>query len=281
MHLAKMYLIMENKTLLLASFLLLMVGNGMADETCNEIWSGNKEIAYTIGEEVYISKDQFSSAVAGNKLVLEGEVTGDGDHKFYLGDYDRNKLPGADYRDVGSLPADNIFLTEDMLHQIVTEGKDLRIFGEGIRITSVKLCTGKAGGLKSGRTIWTGFFWADSWSTLKLGREALTVLNLNEYAAIRVYYEANRTDFTMHLFKDAAEDTKKIATSIGENATIRLYNEYADIPLTSSLIAKIGTATSELHFQFDKGSGVAFNMTDIVLIPKRLEGCDNCFYYTY
>ncbi len=275
---------MKIKTFLVAAFLSLVAGVVRADETCTVLRSAEPGIAlsYEHGEGLdpfFIGKDKFSTAIPGNKLVVNGTITGDGDHKFYLGDFDGNKLPGADYREIAGMPANNIFLTEDMLQKIVTEEKDLRIYGEGITVTSVELCTGKAGGLKSGRTIWTGFFWADEWSTLKLFKAAVTCLNLNEYAAIRVYYEANRTDFTMHLFKDAATDDNKIATNADES--IRLNDHYADIPLTSSLITNIREASDELHFQFDKGSGDAFNVTDIVLIPKRLEGCDNCFYYTY
>lgn len=263
-----------------------------AQETCTKIYDeGNdgswtdKVLSYTQGQDLFLNKSKFSSAAPGNRLKIYGFLTGEGDHKLYLGEYDPSKhLPGSDYRDIGVLSGENpvyFYLTQDMIDAIVTSNKDCRIFGEGITVNRVDLCTGKAGALHDPfRTIWTGYFWAEDWSTLKLFKEALSVVTLSDYKAIRFYHEAGRTNFTMNLFGDNFDSGSKIATSESDGA-IHLTPTCADLELTDAVITALTGVTRELYVQIHKGTGAAFNLTDIVLIPKAIDGCDNCFFVTY
>lgn len=262
-----------------------------AQETCTKIYDdGNesswseKALSYTQGQDLFLDKAKFTSAQPGNRIKIYGFLTSGGAHKLYLGEYDPNRhLPGSDYRSINALSGENpvyFYLTEDMLKAIVTDGKDLRIFGEGITVNRVDLCTGKARGLHEAfRTIWTGFYWMDSWSTLELYKEAFTAVDLSQYQAIRFYHEAGRTDYTLNIFcvNDGLGLSAPLVTAehIHKNATC------ADVLLTDAVRTALGNLTTALYIQMDKGAGSAFNFTDIVLIPKHVDGCDNCFFVTY
>ena len=274
---------MKTKSLILA-ILFAMPMCALADDIIHPAsGSGteNKELtgygAHT--NALYINGDKFNSAVAGNKITIKGSDVTSG-AKFYFGDYDPSKhLPGSDYRDISSLPVD-IYMTEDMI--TYAKAHDLRIYGEKMTINQVVLSSGKAGSLHDPfKTLWTGYYWMDSWSTLKLFKEALSGIDLSDYAAIRFYYEAGRTNFTMKLFKDTWDEGDLIAANGSGIGDIHLAGHCADLLLTDDVITALGSVSSELHIQCDKGSGAAFNFTDVVLIPKSIDGCDNCFFVTY
>lgn len=259
---------MKIKTFIL-SILLALPMWVLADD-CTTIWTGN--IAITNGRDatLYLDHTLFSTAQAGNKLILNGERTGDGDHKFYFGDWDYNPLKGSIICGVGSFPVE-IFLTEDMLTNIGTN--DLRIYGEGLTLTSIELCSGKAGNLHFGKTIWTGYFWIDN-TTLQLCKEAIPA-DLSGYKALRIFHEANRTDISFNLIKDDWEGAHKIAD---QNDMVKT-NTYFDLPLTDAIKTGLTSLTTQLNIQGFKNEGDAFNMTDVILIPN--DPCDNCFYYQY
>ena len=191
-----------------------------------------------------------------------------------------------------------IELTEDMLSAI--KSQDLRVYGEGITVNRVEICDGKAGALKFGKTIWTGYFWMDdSWS-LEIFKEAFASIDFSKYGKMRIYYEANRTDFLMRLFTKfggnsdeyADEDDIKLAGSdtdehMGEHAggvtpeLIHLTNTYVDIPLTETIKTYLRTKDDahgpSLFIKCNK-NGAAFNVTDVVLLPISPDDCSNCFY---
>ena len=178
--------------------------------------------------------------------------------------------------------------------------QDLRVYGEGITVNRVEICDGKAGALKFGKTIWTGYFWMDdSWS-LEIFKEAFASVDFSKYGKMRIYYEANRTDFLMRLFtkfgddpdeyKD--EDDIKLAGSdtdahMGVHAggvtpeRIHLTNTYVDIPLTETIKTYLSTKDDahgpSLFIKCNK-NGASFNVTDVVLLPISPDDCTNCFY---
>lgn len=280
---------MKTKTIIL-SILLAMPMWVLADDTKTKIfpYSGDTEdtaLGYYGANALYINHDRFTenSAVAGNIVRVNGWLTGEGAHKLYVGEWAEdaavaNKhLPGADYRTISSLPCD-IFLTEDMINAIVTGNKDFRIYGEGITLNVADLMQpGKAGSLHDPfKTLWTGWFWAGSWTTLEIFKETFTSIDWSQYQAIRFYHEAGRTDFTMNIFANDFEHKIADATS-----AIRLTSSCADLTLTESLRTTLSGLTGSLFIQFDENGKSGFNVTDIVLIPYAVEGCDNCFYVTY
>lgn len=296
---------MKTKMYVLAALLMASMTNVMADETCDRVygaddWSTNNPITYDKDNTLFINRDQFSSAVVGNAIKIYGFNTGDGAHKLYLGEYTK-PLPGSDFRNPSNINDDQVlfYITEDMLSAI--KSQDLRVYGEGITVNRVEICDGKAGALKFGKTIWTGYFWMDdSWS-LEIFKEAFASVDFSKYGKMRIYYEANRTDFLMRLFTKfgdisdeyADEDDIKLAGSdtdayMEEHAggvtpeRIHLTNTYVDIPLTETIKTYLSTKDdahgSSLFIKCNKGSGAAFNVTDVVLLPISPDDCPNCFY---
>lgn len=280
---------MKIKTFIL-SILLALPMWVLADDTNTKIFpyegdTKDTPLGYNGADALYINRDRFTgnSAVAGNIVRVYGWLTGEGAHKLYVGEWAADAdiaskhLPGADYRIVSSLPCD-IFLTEDMLNTITTGEKDFRIYGEGITLNVADLIQpGKAGSLHDPfKTLWTGWFWAGSWKTLEIFKETFTSIDWSQYQAIRFYHEAGRTDFTMNIFANDFDHKIADATS-----AIRLTSSCADLTLTESLRETLRGLTGSLFIQFDENGKSGFNVTDIVLIPYAVEGCDNCFYVTY
>ena len=295
---------MKTKMYVLAALLMASMVNVMADETCvrvygDEEWITKQAISYETST-LFISRDKFSSAVEGNAIKIYGFNTGDGAHKLYLGEYSK-PLPGSDFRNPSNINANQVlfYITEDMLSAIKLE--HLRVYGEGITVNRVEICDGKAGALKFGKTIWTGYFWMDDTWSLEIYKEAFASIDFSKYGKMRIYYEANRTDFLMRLFTKFGgnsdeyedEDDIKLAGSdtdahMGEHAggvtpeLIHLTNTYVDIPLTETIKTYLSTKDedhgSSLFIKCNKGSGAAFNVTDVVLLPISPEDCPNCFY---
>ena len=296
----------KTKFYVLAALLMASMVNVMADETCTRIYgdedySANTAISYEPDGTLFLNASNFSSAVVGNAIKIYGFNTGDGAHKLYLGEYTK-PLPGSDFRNPGNIGADQVlfYLTEDMLSAIKSE--HLRVYGEGITVNRVEICDGKAGALKFGKTIWTGYFWMDdSWS-LEIYKEAFASIDFSKYGKMRIYYEANRTDFLMRLFTKfgaEGEDDYDDGTSIklagseldnhmevhaGGVTPERIYltPTYVDIPLTETIKTYLSTKDedhgSSLFIKCNKESGAAFNVTDVVLLPISPEDCSNCFY---
>ena len=303
---------MKTKFYVLAALLMASLTNLRADETCtriygDEYYSANTAISYAPDGTLFLNASNFSSAVVGNAIKIYGFNTGVGAHKLYLGEYDK-PLPGSDFRNPSNINDDRVlfYITEDMLSAI--KSQDLRVYGEGITVNRVEICDGKAGALKFGKTIWTGYFWMDDKWSLELFKETFkNAGDLSKYRTMRIYYEANSTDFKMRLFTkfggDSDEyedgDDLKIAGSYtdaypdGAARTIKgvkvpmelitLHDNYVDIPLTEAIKTNLGTIDDETygHSLFIKCNlnGVApFNVTDVVLLPISPDGCDNCFY---
>ena len=297
---------MKTKMYVLAALLMASMANLMADETCTKIWYDGENwhdqaISYVRDNTLFINRGKFSSAVVGNAIKIYGH-DGDGDHtKIYLYGWDQI-LPGSDYRNPSNVEDNHVlfYLTEDMLSAI--RSQDLRVFGEGITVNRVEICDGKAGALKFGKTIWTGYFWMDdSWS-LEIFKEAFASVDFSKYGKMRIYYEANRTDFLMRLFTkfgtpgvdDYTDETsiKLAGSELDEHMgvhdggvtpeRIHLTNTYVDIPLTETIKTYLKTNDvahgSSLFIKCNKGSGAAFNVTDVVLLPISPDDCNNCFY---
>ena len=295
---------MKTKMYVLAALLMASMTNVMAGETCvrvygDEDWITKQAISYETST-LFINRDQFSSAVVGNAIKIYGFNTGDGAHKLYLGEYTK-PLPGSDFRNPSNINANQVlfYITEDMLSAIKLE--HLRVYGEGITVNRVEICDGKAGALKFGKTIWTGYFWMDDTWSLEIFKEAFASVDFSKYGKMRIYYEANRTDFLMRLFTKfgsdsdeyADEDDIKLAGSdtdahMEEHAggvtpeRIHLTNTYVDIPLTETIKTYLKTNDvahgSSLFIKCNKESGAAFHLTDVVLLPISPDDCNNCFY---
>ena len=297
---------MKTKFYVLAALLMASMVNVMAEETCTQIWYDGEDyhdqaITYEKDNTLFINRDKFSSAVVGNAIKIYGFNDPKKDvHKLYLGEYTK-PLPGSDFRNPSDINHDQVlfYITEDMLSAIKSE--DLRVYGEGITVNRVEICDGKAGALKFGKTIWTGYFkMDDSWS-LEIYKEAFASVDFSKYGIMRIYYDANRTNFLMRLFTKfgpkgvddyADESSIKLAGSesdehMGLHAdvitpeTIYLHDTYVDVPLTETIKTYLSKKDvdhgTSLFIKCNK-NGAAFNVTDVVLLPISPEECSNCFY---
>ncbi len=295
---------MKTKMYVLAALLMASMTNVMADETCTKIWYDGADwhdqaISYETST-LFINRDKFSSAVVGNAIKIYGfNYPGEGAHKLYLGEYTK-PLPGSDFRNPGNISANQVlfYLTEDMLSAI--NSQDLRVYGEGITVNRVEICDGKAGALKFGKTIWTGYFWMDDTWSLEIFKEAFASIDFSKYGKMRIYYEANRTDFLMRLFTKFGDDPRefededdiKLAGSDNDEhmalhaggvtpERIHLTSTYVDIPLTETIKTYLSTKDDahgpSLFIKCNK-NGEAFNVTDVVLLPISPDDCSNCFY---
>jgi hypothetical protein len=246
-------------------------------KTCIHPASGsgtqNVALGYTDNAHLFISKDKFADAVPGNVVRLFGWNTGEGNHKLELGqrivgENPITLLPSGELRDVSLTDGHyDIFLTQDLLDTIKS-GRDFRVYGEGITINVVDLVQpGKASSLHDdiGNTVWMGYFWVDSWSSIDLGKSIFEPYDdFSTIKAIRFYHEANRTEYIINIFKDAFGSDHKIAGS--ENGGMTVTKDYAERTLTDADRTALAECT-RIFLQGDKQSGSAFNLTDVVLVP--------------
>ena len=148
------------------------------------------------------------------------------------------------------------FLTAKAVEQVKANG--LQIVGKSFTITKVELVEGKE--LKEGVTVWTGFFWADEWSTLELYKEGYNTVDFSKATALRIYSEANRSDFTINIkesWENAGHITDQSAMTAGDG--------YMELPLTDELRTRLANADHWM-IQFNKETGAPFNVTDVVLV---------------
>ena len=279
---------MKTKMYVLAALLIASIATVMADGTIihPSSGSGTADVAVngysSTSTHLYIDHSKFADAVPGNEIHINGWNVQPG-AKLYIGKYIEGEgsatpLPGSDFRIVTSLPV-SIYLTEDMIAAIGNNDshEDFRIYGENMTLNCVTLFPGKAGALKFGKTIWTGNFGMDSWTTLEMFKEAFNGIDLSKYRAIRFYHDANRTDFVMNIIQAWDPEVK-----IADQSNMTKTNEYFELPLDETMRENFTTFMSSgegtLKIQCNKESGAAFHLTDVVLLPISPEGCDNCFY---
>ena len=135
----------------------------------------------------------------------------------------------------------------------------LEIIGANFNCTNVALEDGKAE-LKDGYTVWTGFFWADSWSTLELYYNGYAGVDWSKATALRIYSEANRSNFVINI-----KETWEAEGQIADQTAMTAGEGYMELSLTPELRDRLGNA-GHWMIQFNKEDGDPFNVTDIVLV---------------
>ena len=289
---------MKTKFYVLAALLMASMANVMAEETTKIHPAEGDHFDVTLGYDdanhLFIGKDKFESAVPGNIVRVYGWNTGEGAHKLLLGYQvcegtvltNKAYLPGGEIRDVEWNSGHyDLCLTKDMLDAIRYGGpncagdgvgRDFRIYGEGITINVVDLIQpGRAGSFHEPfKTVWKGLFWVDGWTTKEINKATLAPYgDFSNVRAIRFYHEANRTNFTLNLI--LAWDP---LTKVADQSNMTLTNEYFELELTDAMRSQLAGIESVLYVQGDKGSGDAFNLTDIVFVTYSPDNCSNCFY---
>lgn len=220
-----------------------------------DIWTGTKHVSWSDGG-VQIAADQFAAAQPGNLLKVHFTGASDGIEFKVMNAY-FDHLAGS--REAAWISGDGAFeqfLTQTAVDSLKAYG--LEIIGANFTCTKVELLEGKT--LKEGFTVWTGFFWADEWSTLELYWNGYAGVDFNYATALRIYSEANRSDFVINI-KDSWDEGGQIA----DQSAMIAGEGYMELLLTDDLRNRLANA-GRWMIQFNKEAGAAFNVTDIVLV---------------
>ena len=221
-----------------------------------DIWTGSKHVSWSDGG-VQIAADQFTAAQPGQKIVVSFNGASDGiEFKVMNANFDH--LAGS--REAAWISGDGAFeqfLTPAAVDSLKAYG--LEIIGANFNCTNVALEDGKAE-LKDGYTVWTGFFWADEWSTLELYWNGYAGVDFAKAAALRIYSEANRSDFVINI-----KENWDAEGQIADQSAMTAGEGYMELPLTDDLRSRLANA-GHWMIQFNKEAGAPFNVTDIVLV---------------
>ena len=241
---------MMRKISLVALFAALVLSVNATD-----IWTGSKHVSWDDGG-LQIAADQFAAAQPGNLLKVHFTGASDGiEFKVMNANFDH--LAGS--REAAWISGDGAFeqfLTRTAVDSLKAYG--LEIIGANFTCTRVELLESKT--LKEGFTVWTGFFWADNWSTLELYYNGYAGVDWANATSLRIYSEANRSVFVINLMDAWGEGgliANQTAMTAGEG--------YMELPLTDELRNRLANA-GHWMIQFNKEGGAAFNVTDIVLV---------------
>ena len=229
-----------------------------------DIWTGSKHVSWLDGG-IQIAATQFANATAGQKIVVTYSDATDG-IEFKVMNAHFAHLAGS--REAAWINGNNTFeqfLTQTAVDSLKQYG--LEIIGANFTCTKVELNDGKT--LKDGITVWTGFFWADEWSTLELYRDGYCNVDFSKATAIRFYSEAAGTNYVINV-KENWDPEGQIASQ----ADMTDGEGYKELPLTDALRSRLANA-SHWMIQFNKEQLNAFNVTDIVLVMSGTTGIDN------
>ena len=225
-----------------------------------DLWTGSKHVSWT-DKGVQIAASAFTDAQAGQKLVVTYTGATDGiEFKVMNANFDH--LAGS--REAAWINGNGSFeqfLTEKAVADLKTYG--LEVIGANFTCTKVELLDGKT--LKGGISVWTGFFWADEWSTLELYVNGYNYVDWSKMNALRIYSEAGRSDFTIKIKESWDSESGQIA----DMDMMTAGDGYVELPLTA-LRTRLSGA-SHWMIQFNKDGGAPFNVTDIVLVSGEME----------
>lgn len=220
-----------------------------------DIWTGSKHVSWSDGG-LQIAADQFAAAQPGNLIKVHFTGASDGiEFKVMNANFDH--LAGS--REAAWISGDNAFeqfLTQTAVDSLKAYG--LEIIGANFTCTKVELLESKT--LKDGFTVWTGFFWADDWTTLELYWNGYAGVDFAKATALRIYSEANRSDFVINI-----KENWDAEGQIADQSAMTAGDGYMELPLTDELRNRLANA-GHWMIQFNKEAGAAFNVTDIVLV---------------
>ena len=229
----------------------------MMNVNAADLWTGSKHVSWSDGG-LQIAADMFADAQPGQKIVLHYEEATDG-LEFKVMNENFDHLAGS--REAVWINGNGVF--EQFLTQAAVAGlkaHGLEIIGANFTATQVELLDGKD--LKEGISVWTGFFWADEWSTLELYRDGYCNEDFSHVSAIRFYSEAAGTEYVLNFLKGWGEGEKfadQTAMTDGEG--------YKELALTDELRTQLKEA-GHWMIQFNKEGLEPFNVTDVVLVLK-------------
>ena len=236
-------------------FLLVAVVAMSIAASATNLFTGSQHVSWTDGG-LNIAAEQFADAVPGQKIVVTYTDASDGlEFKVMNANFDH--LAGS--REsvwINGNGSYEQFLTATAVDSIKLHG--LQIIGANFTVTNVDLLEGKD--LKEGYTVWTGFYWADEWSTLELYREGYSNVDFSRVEAIRFYTEAAGTEYVLN-FKESFDEGGHFA----DQTNMTDGEGYKELVLTNELRSRVANASHWL-IQFNKEELQPFNVTDVVLV---------------
>ena len=226
-----------------------------------DLWTGEKHVSWKEGG-IDLAKEKFATTQAGNLVKVHYSSAATNIELKVMEVW--HALPGGRFEAwIEGAGAYDQFLTASAVDSIKAHG--LQVIGGDITVTKIELLDGKAE-LKEG-TIWTGYFWMDDWSTMKLAMEGLAI-DWSKYKELVIYHEAGRTDYIVNVLSQFdVEGAKVPEAAITKNAN----NVVVDLSKCDmdAIFNKADEFNRQsLKIQMNKEGGNAFNMTDIVLVPK-------------
>lgn len=224
--------------------------------SATDVWTGEKAILWN--NTLKIEATQFADMKVGDKLVVDfKDATG----KVIELHSNNTMLPGTRfahsiYNDQSNV---EVFATPTMIEYLQEYG--LEVCGEGFTATKVWYGDGKES--IDDLTVWSGFFWMASWTTLEITKNCFEGVDWSKIKAIRFISEANRTDYNINILTKWDEGGK-----LGDQTTMTMTNEYAELSLEGIDMEAALAGTDRLMIQCDKKNGAEFNFTQVELISK-------------
>ena len=222
----------------------------------DDLWTGSKHVSWEDGG-IQIPAASFAEAQPGQKIIVNFNDASDG-IEFKVMNEHFDHLAGS--REAAWISGDGAFeqfLTSSAVDSLKAYG--LEIIGANFNCTQVALESGKDA-LTEGFTVWTGFFWADEWSTLELYWNGYAGVDWNRATALRIYSEAGRTNYVINIKENWDE-----GGHIADKGQMTDGDGYAELLLTEELRNRLANA-GHWMIQFNKEDGNPFNVTDIVLV---------------
>ena len=252
------------KTMIMKKVFLLMCL--MATTTivsATDLWEGTHAVNWD--NTLTIEATKFADAQVGQKIVIEfTNATGEVIELHSNG----GMLPGTRYEH--HLYADQssmeVFITKGMLARLKESG--MEICGTGFTATKAWYGDGKDN--VDDKTIWTGYFWMDSWSTIEVAKTSFEGINWSDYKAIRFYSEAGRTNYVINVLTSWGDGGK-----LGDQNTMTMTNDFAELNIENIDMAAKLADVDRLMVQCNKEEGDPFNFTSIVLVKNESTGIES------
>ena len=205
---------------------------------------------------------KFAEAKAGDKIVVAYTDASDGMELKVIDVWQH--IAGSCPLWISGNDSKELYLTPKAVADIQAHG--LQIIGANFHCTSVDLVDGKAA-LKEETTIWTGYFWADSWNTMELYLDG-EAIDWSQYKEMVIYHEANRSEFAVNILSQFDREGAKVPEGAIAKYNDKIVVDLRQVDMNAVIAAAEDWAKNTLKFQFDKGSGEAFNITDITLVKE-------------
>ena len=229
-----------------------------------DIWTGSKHVSWSDGG-LQIAADQFATAQPGNLIKVHFTDATDGIEFKVMNEHFDHLAGSRDALRIWDNGRTEQFLTAPAVDSLKAHG--LQIIGNDFTVTKVELLFGKY--LRNEGTLaWTGFFWADSWSSLEIYKESYSFIDLSKYQAIRFYTEAESGEYVLNFLKGWGPGDK-----FADQTNMTDGEGFKQLLLTDELRTKMAEAPKWI-IQFNKEKIKPFNVTDIVLVEDATQALE-------